>query len=339
MKKELQRIKYITVLGEGAWGTAIATLLAHNGYQVRLWCHHADLVDAINTTHTNEQFLPGITLDTKIKAVASLQEALEGAAWVFEAIPVKYLRQVLMAAQPWIHVNQKWVVLSKGIEQETLLLPTQIIDKVFKKKVMIAVVAGPSFAMDLAQQKMTAVSVAAVNEEQAKAVRKLLANNYFRPYTTTDIIGVQVGAALKNVIAIGVGMLDGAGYSDNTKAFLLTRGLTEMAHMSKMRGGKQKTVFGLSGIGDLMLSCTSSLSRNLTIGRELGKGKTLASLSQPNQALPEGINTVQSVYQFVEKKDVPFPICRGIYAVIFMKVSMKDFLQDMSGQPFHHEFL
>lgn len=339
MKKEIASIKEVTVLGEGAWGTAIACLLAHNGHQVRLWCHHAELVDIINNTHTNERFLPGIKLDKKIRATTSLQEVIEGAEWIFEAIPVKFLREVITKAQSWIHADQKWIVLSKGIEQETLLFPSQIIDDVCKKKVKTAAVVGPSFAIDLAQQQLTAVSVAATDKQLALKVYKLMANHYFRPYVTTDIIGVQVGAALKNVIALGIGMLDGARYGDNTRAFVLTRGLAEIAHMSVMLGGKQKTVYGLSGVGDLLLSCTSTLSRNLMIGRELGKGKSLTTIGNHLETMPEGINTVQSLYQLLQKKDVAFPLFRGIYHMIFMNVSVKDFLHDISGQPLSHEFL
>lgn len=197
-------MKSVTIVGEGAWGTAVATLLAHNGYHVRLWCHNKELVDTINTTHRNERFLPGVTLSDNIRAVANLQEALKDVSWIFEAIPVKYLRSTLIEAKPYVHSLQKWVILSKGIEQNTLLFPHQIIDDVFARSVPSLVFAGPSFAMDVARHQITAVTIAAVDCDDAKALQKMLANNYFRPYITTDVIGVEVGAALKNVITIGI---------------------------------------------------------------------------------------------------------------------------------------
>ncbi len=330
-------MKHVTIIGEGAWGTAVATLLAHNGYHVRIWCHHRELVDSINTTHQNERFLPGILLDKKIKAVASLKEALADVTWVFEAIPVKYLRTVLKEAKPWVHEQQIWVVLSKGIEQETLLFPSQIIDEVFEKKVATTIFAGPSFAMDVARKQITAVTIAAADCEQGKALQKILANDYFRPYITTDFIGVQAGAALKNVITIGVGMLDGAGYTDNAKAFLLTRGLSEMMQLSCALGGTKETVYGLSGVGDLVLTGMGELSRNLLVGRRLGRGDSLDTILKEIDAIPEGINTVQSVYQLMKKQKISLPICRGIYEIIFKGRSLHNFLQSLMAQPLTNE--
>lgn len=325
-------MKRVTILGEGAWGTAVATLLAHNGYHVSLWCHYKDLVDTINTHHTNERFLPGIMLDKKIQATASLQEALKDVTWVFEAIPVKFLRNVLEQAKPWITPQQTWVVLSKGIEQDTLLFPSYIIDEVYEKKVATMVFAGPSFAMDVARKQITAVTIAALDCERGRVLQKMLANDYFRPYITTDMIGVQVGAALKNVITIGIGMLDGAGYTDNAKAFLLTRGLYEMTKLGRVLGGKQETFYGLSGVGDLVLTGMGTLSRNLLLGRRLSKGEKLDTMSK-ELGVTEGINTVQSVYQLLHKKNISLPICRGIYEIMFMNRSLQDFLHDVMAEP------
>jgi glycerol-3-phosphate dehydrogenase (NAD(P)+) len=330
-------MKHIAVLAEGAWGTAVATLLAHNGYHVRLWCYHRELVDIINKTHRNDRFLPGITLDTKIKAVATIDQAVCDAQWVFEAIPVKFLRASLQKAVACMRSDQIWVVLSKGIEQDTLLFPSQIIDDVFNRSVTTAIFAGPSFAMDVAQKKITAITIAATDCTIGIDLQKLVTNDYFRPYITTDVMGVQAGAALKNVITLGIGMLDGAGYTDNTKAFLLTRGLHEMVQLAQAVGGKQETVYGLSGVGDLVLTSMGSLSKNLMVGKQLGKGKTLDIIAQETGSIPEGINTVQSVYQFMNKQQLALPICKGIYDIIFNKKSVQDFLTALMNEPLSWE--
>ncbi len=327
----------IAIIGEGAWGTAVATLLVQNGHAVTIWCYHQEVVDQINTGHRNEKFLPGISLDPSIKATNDMKEALCDAQWVFEAIPVKFLRSVLQEAKACFDPEQVWVVLSKGIEQETLLFPTQIIDDVLGALVKKTIFAGPSFAADVAKKQITAVTVAAPDCDLGKELQQILANDYFRPYITTDMIGVQVGAALKNVITVGVGILDGAGYTDNAKAFLLTRGLHEMVQLATHLGGKQETVYGLSGVGDLVLTAMGSLSRNLDVGKRFGAGQQLEAILKETGYIPEGINTVQSVYQLMEKEKIDLPICRGIYEVIFTDTTLKQMLKSLMHEPISWE--
>ncbi len=321
-------MKKVTVLGEGAWGTAVATLLAHNGYEVYLWCHHSELVESINRDHENKRFLSGIRLDKKIIAVASLQEAVEASPWVFEAIPLKFLRSLLIEAQRWVIEGQTWVLLSKGIEQNTLLFPSQIIDEICTARIKTVVVGGPSFAHDVAHKRLTAVTIAAADGADGKALQKLLANDYFRPFITTDMIGVQVGAALKNVITIGMGMLDGAGYADNTKAFLLTRGLQEMEQLNNLLGGRPATIYGLSGVGDLLLSSRGTLSRNLLVGRRLGAGEALPTIVDDLHATAEGINTVAAIYQLMKKRAISLPLCQGIYEVMYEGKTVTELVRD-----------
>lgn len=323
----------VAILGEGAWGTAVAMLLANNGYEVKIWCYHEEVVDQINVHHRNEKFLSDIALNTSIRATTDMKEALCDAKWVFEAIPVEFLRSVLHQAKECFDPNQVWVVLSKGIEQETLLFPTQIINDVFGVSVKKTIFAGPSFAHDVATKQITAVTVAAPDCELGIELQKMLANDYFRPYITTDMIGVQVGAALKNVITLGMGMLDGAGYTDNAKAFLLTRGLHEMVQLAQVLGGKQETVYGLSGVGDLVLTSMGKLSRNLDVGRRLGSGQNLDTILEETGYIPEGINTVQSVHQLIKKHKLALPICQGIYDVIFTDITLQDMLRSLMQQP------
>ena len=330
-------MKQIAILGEGAWGTAVATLLAHNGHAVKLWCYHSQLADEINRTRFNERFFPGISLNENITAVASLEDAVKDADWICEAIPVKYLRSILTKVKPFVSSEQRWVVMSKGIEKGTLFLPTQIIADVLGADVQQTVFAGPSFARDLALKTITAVTIAAPDCEHAKELQHLLANDYFRPYISTDMIGVQTGSAVKNVIAIGIGMLDGVGQTDNAKAFMLTRGLHEMAELAVKLGGKQETVYGLSGVGDLVLTAMGSLSRNLEVGKRLGRGQSLDDILQETGFIPEGINTVDSIHALMKKYDVQLSICSGIYEVIFKGKSIEAMLKELMRQPLSYE--
>jgi len=335
-----QNNQTVCMLGCGAWGTAVAMLLAENGYTVKLWCHEKEVADAITTNGYNEQYLPGVKLHTNIIATHDLEDALCGTQVVFEATPVKFLRSVLQEASYCISTQQIWVILSKGIEQETLLLPSQIIDDVFRDVgngvIHKVVFSGPSFAHDLVRKQITAVTIAANDCDVARTVQAMLANSYFRPYIALDPIGAQVGGALKNVIALGVGMLDGAGYTDNAKAFLLTRGLDEMKQLTVMLGGKPETLQGLSGIGDLVLTAMGRLSRNLTIGRQFGKGARLDFIAQ-NGNLPEGVGTCKSVYQIIQKNNLDLPICLGVYAVIFEGKSVQQMMQELMALPLGNE--
>ncbi len=330
-------MKTVCMIGEGAWGTAVATLLAHNGYTVKLWCHDAHVVDTIKKTRCNERYLPGITLDEKIKPTADLNEAICDVQYIFEAIPIKYLRSVLQQAKPCFSPDQIWVILSKGIEQDTLLLPTQMLDDVFGVDVQKAVFAGPSFAHDVASKQVTAVTIGTSDCAFGETLQKFLANDYFRPYFSEDMIGVQVGSAFKNVITLGIGLLDGAGYTDNPKAFLFTRGLYEIVQLAQAMGGRQETVYGLSGIGDLVLTAMGKLSKNLEVGKRLGVGQSLDAILGQTGYIPEGINAVKSIDQLIAKYKLQLPICQGIYDVIFEGESLEAMLRKLMAQPLEWE--
>ncbi|MGB8366969.1 MAG: NAD(P)H-dependent glycerol-3-phosphate dehydrogenase [Candidatus Babeliales bacterium] len=330
-------MKKVTIIGEGAWGTAVATLLATNGYEVLLWCYDKQVAKTIAKKQINERYLPGIKLPDAIKPETDLKKVLVGIDWIFEAIPVLFLREVLEKASRWISADQRWVVLSKGIEQKTLLLPTQIIDDVFHKKIEKAVFAGPSFAQEVATKQITAVTVASTSCIVGKELQQLLVNDYFRPYSSLDIIGVQVGAALKNVVTLGIGLLDGAGYNDNAKAFFMTRGFHEMVQLACAMGGKAETLYGLSGFGDLVLTSMGRLSKNLKVGNRLGKGEKLTSVLEKTGYTPEGVNSVRSVCQLMEQYALDLTICRGIYKVIFEEESVQTMLNELIKQPLSWE--
>ncbi len=330
----------VAMIGAGSWGTAVAYLLACNGHRVKLWCYAQQEHDAIAQTRENRPYLPGVTLPELITPHREMAEVLEGVDWVFEAIPVKYLRGIV---QDIHHIATRdacsftWVILSKGIEQNTLMLPSQIIDEVCGAQSKKVALVGPSFAHEIARRQPTAVTVAAESCELALALQELLANDFFRPYTSTDLIGAQVGAALKNVLALGVGIADGAGFGDNTKAFLLTRGFHEMVTIAQRCGAKQETLYGLSGIGDLIMTATGAHSRNVKVGQMIGQGKKLEDILRTTGMIPEGANTVQSLHQMAQKFQLKIPVCTGIYQAVFQDKPIATVIAELMQQPLEWE--
>jgi glycerol-3-phosphate dehydrogenase (NAD(P)+) len=326
----LENKNTITILGAGAWGTALATLLARNGYQVKLWCFEVEVADAIAHARCNERYLPDVYLDISIEPTPDLAYALRDATYIIEAVPVQCLRSILFQAQPFCTPDQTWIVTSKGIEKETLLLPTQIVEDVFPFKPKMVALSGPSFARDLANDQLTAVNLGTNDASLGKEVKRILTNEMFIPHLSNDLIGMQMGGALKNVIALGVGILDGAGYTDNTKAFFITRGFQELVLLATAIGATQETMYGLSGLGDTILTATGSQSKNLTIGKRIGSGERLAEIAQTSEQLPEGINTLQSIAHLIHRLKLDAPICTGLYQVVFENKKIANFLSHLS---------
>jgi len=320
-------MKKICMIGSGAWGTAMATVLAHNGHEVIVWCHDEAVAQEINTKHTNNNFLPDVFLHKHISATTNLNEAMAGARWIFEATPVSYLRETLQKMRTQYQKEQIFVMLSKGIDRTSAQLPTQMLDEIFGPRVAKAVCVGPSFAREVAAQKVTGVIVASDNPAVANELQSLLANDYFYPEISSDMIGAQIGAAFKNVMAIGVGLLDGADYEDNTKALFITRALREMVLITKKMGGKEETLYGLSGVGDLILTTVGAQSRNLAIGKLVGAGQSLDSVLKTTGFTAEGANTVQSLRLLTQKLKLELPLCSGIYAVLFEKKSVQELVK------------
>jgi glycerol-3-phosphate dehydrogenase (NAD(P)+) len=329
----------ITVLGSGAWGTAIAQLLADNGHNIKLWCREIEVATQIQQKKINEQFLPGVILSSMIEPTTDLQYALSDSSYVFLAIPVKFLRSILEQSKEFVSKKQVFIILSKGIEQNTLMLPSQMIDDVLGYQSKKAALMGPSFAKDLSQRQMTAVALAAQDCLTAQSLQKIIATPYFHPFISLDIMGVQACAALKNVIALAIGILEGAGMGDNVKSYIITRGLKEMAQIVMALGGKQETVFGLAGVGDLILTTTGKSSKNLLFGKELGKGFSFNELCTQWPTLPEGINSAQSVRSIIEKHSLEMPICTGVYAIIFQNESIDSFMSQIMARSLERECL
>lgn len=307
----------MTVLGAGAWGTAIAQLLADNGYQVKIWGHEPEVVANILHRRINQRYLPDIVLHHAIEPTSDLSYAVHDATIIFQATPVAFLRSVLSAARAAVPEHAAWVSLSKGLELNTLRFSTHIIDEVLGYSPRKAVISGPNFALELAQKEFTASTLACSDGDLAGIVSNLLVNDYFRLEYSDDVIGVQVGGALKNVIALAVGIAQGLGHRINTTAYLITHGLKEIAALTVYWGGKPETMYGLAGLGDLMLTCSGQLSKNLRAGHMLAHNRSIEHLKNSFPTLPEGINTLQAVHRLLANEQLDLIICKAVYRYVF----------------------
>lgn len=321
----------ITVLGGGAWGTAIASLLATNGHDVTLWCFEQEVVNEIVQNRINKQYLPGFELSDRITPTTSLADALGDAKTVFVAIPVLFLRAMLAQTVEYAKKNQTWVLLGKGIEKGTGKFPSDIVGDVFGFEPQMAILSGPNFASQLARQSLTQTVVAAKSLRTREALKQLCENEYFKICLSDDIYGVQVGGALKNVMSLFMGILDGDRYSENTRAAFLVRTLEEMVVFAQYYGGRAETIYGLSGLGDLVLGLLGEKNRNYRVGEWIGKGNTLFEISGMTEVLPEGINTIESVYDIIKSSNgaLRLPVCEGVYSICFEGKLARDVVKDL----------
>lgn len=318
--------KTIAVLGAGSWGTALSMVLEENGHEVRLWSHKQQQVDEINQTHTNKSYLPETILSTRIKAYSDLAQALEAVDAVLFVVPTKAIREVANKVAGCLSKPVVIVHASKGLEQETHKRISVILEEeipVEKRKAVVAL-SGPSHAEEVAVKDLTTITSASVDMEAAIFVQDLFMNDYFRIYTNQDIIGVELGAALKNIIAVGAGALHGLGYGDNAKAALMTRGLAEISRLGVAFGADPITFLGLSGVGDLIVTCTSVHSRNWQAGNLLGQGKTLAAVLDQMEMVVEGISTTKAAYELAQEKEIEMPITAAIYNVLYNEADVKE---------------
>lgn len=316
------------MLGEGAWGSAIATVLAHNGITVHLWCHDESMPADIINMRCNNRYLPSIELSPYIQPSSSMSEVVAQAQDIFIAIPVQHLRSVLELLAKDVTRAHRYILLCKGIEQETGFFPTQMVHDTMGKDVTVAVVAGPSFAYDVARKQLTGVVVASQNQEYAQHVQHLLSNDYFKTEYSADVIGVQVGASLKNVVALMAGMLDGAGCAASTQALVVTKMFQEMVFLSEVSGATSSTtLYGLSGFGDTMLTVYGGLSKNRFVGKQVGMGRSLESVLKETGYIPEGVNTVQALRQHYLKYQRNIPLLLATGDSIQQTISVADVLR------------
>ena len=324
----------VSVLGAGAWGTALAKVLAEKGDDVVLWARNVDVVTHVNERHENERYLPGAKLPETLRATSDLKAALDDATMVVFVAPSHATREVAKLAAPFIQKNVPIVSATKGLENESL----EFIDEVLAHELPkhshehFAFLSGPSFAKELSNHTPTGVVIASKNSAVCEVVMRRFHQPYLRTYASEDVIGVECGGAMKNVVAIAAGAVDGLGFGHNTRAMLITRGLAEIARLSRARGGSPLTLAGLAGMGDLVLTCTGDLSRNRTVGMELGKGKKLAEILAHLGHVAEGVKTTKSAHDLSKKLGVDMPITSEIYKVIYEDKPIERAVTDLMGR-------
>ncbi len=321
-------MKRITVLGDGGWGTCLGVLLANRGCQVTLWGAFPEYAAQVSKSRENVKFLPGVKIPDAVHLTGDLAQCWEGAEMVVVAVPSKYLRQVLERCRegPWQTLPVVSVV--KGIDPETLLRMSELIRRTVPVQ-RLAVLSGPSISYEVARGVPTTVVAASEDPSLAKSIQTLFTSDRFRVYTSSDVVGVELGGALKNVIAIACGAADGLGFGTNTKAALATRGLVEMARLGAAMGAKAETFSGLSGLGDLITTCFSTHSRNRSVGEALGKGKSVQEVTQAMEQVAEGVPTAQSAYRLAQKHRVEMPITAAVYQVLCEGKSPSHVVRDL----------
>jgi glycerol-3-phosphate dehydrogenase (NAD(P)+) len=304
------------VVGAGAWGTALGHVLASNGHDVRLWAHEPAVATSINTLHENTVFLAGAPLVPSLVASTDLEEVLVDAAVIVYATPSVHLRAVAKLGAAHVSENAIVAVATKGIEEGTLALMTDVISAEHPRRSVVAI-SGPSFAVEVVANQPTAIVAASASAPAAHCVQQALSNASLRVYTQRDVIGVELGGALKNVMAVATGIVEGVGLGYNSRAALITRGLAEMTRLGVALGATASTFAGLAGIGDLVLTCTGSLSRNRAIGEEIGRGATLVDALAGKQTVAEGVVTAKSAWRLAARFEVEMPIVEMVNRILF----------------------
>ncbi|MGM0125006.1 glycerol-3-phosphate dehydrogenase [NAD(P)+] [Enterococcus sp. AZ194] len=321
----------IAVLGPGSWGTALAQVLAENGHDVRIWGNNEAQIDEINTYHTNRHYLPDLTIPSSIRGEKELEVAIDGADAILFVVPTKAIRIV---AQEFVaKVKNKPLIIhaSKGLEQDSHKRISEVLCEEIPadKRRGLVVLSGPSHAEEVAVHDITTITAASEAVEDATYVQSLFMNDYFRIYTNTDVIGVEMGAALKNIIAIGAGAIHGLGFGDDAKAAIMTRGLAEISRLGVAMGADPLTFIGLSGVGDLIVTCTSVHSRNWRAGNLLGKGHNLQEVLDNMGMIVEGVSTTKAAIELAHQVNVEMPITETIYSVLYEGKDIKTAAKDI----------
>ena len=328
------------VVGGGSWGTALARILAGKGHHVRLWVRDPDLARTIERRRENPRYLAGVRLDGPLRATADLADALADAALVVSALPSHVVRGVMAKAAP--HVLEEAIVVSasKGIEEESLKRMTEVLGEVLGRGPgdRLAVLSGPSFAAEVCREAPTAVTVAAEDLGVADSVRTAFFTPRFRVYTSDDVVGVELGGAVKNVVAIATGIADGLEYGYNARAALITRGLAEISRLGTALGGQRLTFMGLAGLGDLVLTCTGELSRNRTVGFRLGRGESLETILGEMRQVAEGVRSTRSVRDLAARIDVEMPIVEQVYEMLYHAKSPQVVVEELMTRESKPEF-
>ena len=322
---------WCAVIGAGAWGTALGDVLGRNMHDVALWALEADVVSSINASHENTRFLAGFPLVPSLRATSSLGDAVEGASLVCIATPSQHTRGVLRTLGPLLPSGCIICVASKGIERDTLHLMTDVIAEEAPNHFVVAL-SGPSFAAEVVGGQPTAIVAASDDVGAAQAVQEAFSNSHLRVYTHDDVIGVELGGALKNVMAVAAGIAEGVGLGFNSRAALITRGLAEMTRLGTALGAQPATFAGLAGIGDLVLTCTGSLSRNRALGVEVGQGATLEQALAGKETVAEGVATTRSAMALATREAVEMPIVSMVHRILFDRYPAAEALAELMAR-------
>jgi len=322
------------IIGAGAWGTALALLLADKGHDVALWMYEKDLAEETQRTRENRVYLPGFPLPANITVLSSLEAAVRERPFILSVAPSHTVRAISNQMAPFLADHAVIVSASKGIEIDTLLPLSDVLRQTLPPKFhdRLCFLSGPSFAKEVAQKMPTAVALASYDPEAGKQAQQLMSAPYFRVYTNDDVIGVELGGAIKNVIAIAAGVLEGLGFGYNTMAALLTRGLAEMARLGVAMGADQCTFSGLAGMGDLVLTCTGGLSRNRTLGVRLGKGEKLDNILKGAKTIAEGVKTAKAARELARKNNIEMPIVEEVYRILYEGKDPRQATKDLMGR-------
>ncbi len=335
-------VKQAVVVGAGSWGTALAKMLSDKGYQITLWGHRQEHVDEIVSERENRTYLPGFKLSDNLTATADLKEAASNQPVVVMVVPSHGFRDVFQKLLPHLSNNTYVVSAVKGIENDTLMTMDQVMEDELSRltsppDLHLGVLAGPSFAKEVAAGVPTAVSVAAKSKEEAVFFQEFFNAPLFRVYACTDLIGLELGGALKNIVAIAAGISDGLGYGTNTRAALITRGLAEISRLGVAMGAEPLTFSGLGGLGDLVLTCTGDLSRNRTVGLKLGQGKNLSTILSEMNMVAEGVMTTRSAWNLAGKMEVEMPILEQVYQVLYKDKPCNEAVSDLLSRSLKQE--
>lgn len=318
----------VSVLGAGSWGTALASVLNHNGHEVTIWSVMEDEIDMLKEKREHVLKLPGVKLAEEIKLTTNLKDAVESRDLLVLAVPSVFVRSTAKMMQPFVAEHQLIVNVAKGIEEKTLMTLTDIIAQEIPQA-RVAVLSGPSHAEEVGRGLPTTCVAGAGTKEAAEFIQNIFMNDVFRVYTSPDMLGIELGGALKNVIALAAGMADGLGYGDNTKAALITRGITEIGRLALAMGAKYETISGLTGIGDLIVTCASRHSRNRKAGMLIGEGKTMKEATEEVNMVVEGIYSAKAAMGLAEKYQVPMPIIEQVNLVLFYNKPCKEAVQEL----------
>ncbi len=324
----MAKINKISVIGDGGWGTTLAVLLAKKGFDVSLWGAFPEYVKIVKNTRENIKFLPGVKIQDNIAITSSLKEVLDGRDLVVLAVPSQFMRDVLKKMKNEDLKNKRFVSVTKGIENGTLKRMSEVITECLGKQ-KLAVLSGPTIALEVANLSPTTAVIASDDEELARDAQEAFFTDRFRVYTSEDMMGVEIGASLKNIIAIAAGTLDGLGFGTNAKAALLTRGLVEIVRLGVAMGAKRETFYGLSGLGDLTTTCVSQYSRNRWFGEEIGRGKKPSDILKETDMVVEGVATSKAAYNLAKKHNVEMPITAEIYRVLYENKDPKIAVHDL----------